>query len=151
MGDYLLMKNLLYAFTPLLIIQLYGASDLKWVDEQVNAIKPARSGISNTYIDQLKNPVKLIEPKEIVNKDGTISLSNGMPKAVHKIRLKPLTLETIINDNAYINGKWYTLNDKIRGKKITSIDKHYIILKDKKREIRLFVNSKNDKIKITTR
>ncbi len=145
------MKYLLYAFTPLLFLQLNAGSDLRWVDDQVKAIKPARSGINNSYIDQLKNPIKLIEPKEIVNKDGTISLSNGIPKTVHQVHLQPLRLETIINNNVYINGKWYTLNDKIRGKKITLIDKNYIVLKDKKKKIRLFVNNKNDKIKITTR
>jgi hypothetical protein len=145
------MKYLLYAFTPLLLLQLNAGSDLQWVDDQVKAIKPARSGINSSYIDQLKNPIKLIEAKEIVNKDGTISLSNGMPKAIHQVRLQPLRLETIINNNVYINGRWYTLNDKIRGKKITLINRNYIVLKDKKKKIRLFVNNKNDKIKITTR
>ena len=145
------MKNLLFTLAPLLMTQLYAATDLKWVDEQVEAIRPARSGINNSYVDQLKDPIMLIKPKEIVNKDGTISLSNALPQTVHKVHLQPLTLESIINKSAYINGKWYTLNDKIRGKKITSIEKKYIVLKDKKKKIRLFVNNKNDKIKITTR
>lgn len=145
------MKKIFYAFAPFLVLQLNGASDLKWVDAQVKAIRPGRSGISNSYIDQLKNPIKLIESKkEIANKDGTITLTRES-KIIHKVPLQPLTLETIINDNAYINGKWYTINDKIRGKKIISISKNYIVLKNKKKKIRLFVNNKNDKIKITTR
>jgi len=144
------MKKLLFNFIILTNIYIFAASDLKWVDEQVNAIKPSRSGISNSFIDSLKDPVE----EETVKKEKKI---DGAPVVVSSTRstktlhLKPLTLESIINKSAYINGDWYSENDKVRGKKITLISKDYIILEYKKKKTRLFINKKNDKIKITTR
>lgn len=145
------MKHIISSCVLLFSIVLNAGTDLKWVNEQIEAIKPPRSGISNTFIDSLKDPIRLIVPKSdksIIS--STYSTTTGT-RSVSKIRLKPLMLEAIINKNAYINGKWYSVNDKIRGQKITLIDKNYVVIKYKKRKTRLFVNSKNKKIKITTR
>ncbi|MEA3521366.1 MAG: hypothetical protein U9R50_00160 [Campylobacterota bacterium] len=144
------MKTILYILTPLFIIQLNATSDLKWVDKQVDAIKPSRSGIDTSYINNLQSPIRLAKPKETKTKDLDSPVVTTS-KTARKLHLKPLILETIINKSAYINGKWYTINDRVRGKKITLIDKDYVVLEVKKKKTRLFVNRKNDKIKITTR
>lgn len=149
MGDHILMKRFFF-LGMLLALQSYAGTDLKWVDEQINAIKPSRSGIENSYINNLKDPITLpVVPKSETKTPG--SLINASASSDRKLHLRPLTVETIINQSAYINGHWYTLDEKVRGNKITSIHKNYVVLTDKKKQTRLFVNNKNDKIKITTR
>ncbi|MEA1919166.1 MAG: hypothetical protein U9N52_04950 [Campylobacterota bacterium] len=148
------MKTSLYIFTSLMFIQLNAASDLKWVDEQIDAIKPSRTGLDSSYVNTLKDPVKIdvVEKVDTKSPSGpTTSNVKSSSTSTRKLHLRPLTLETIINEKAYISGKWYTLNEKVRGQKIMLIDKDYVVLEYKKKKTRLFVNSKNDKIKITTR
>jgi hypothetical protein len=145
------MKIYINTFIILIFAQLNAGTDLKWVDEQIDAIKPSRSGVSSAFINSLKDPIKLTLPKD--DKKIVTSTSSGIKysKPGRKFHSQPLTLEAIMNKNAYINGKWYSINDKVRGQKITLIDKNYVVLKYKKKRTRLFVNNKNKKIKITTR
>lgn len=150
MGDHVLMKRFLYLGIVLLGLQLHAGSDLKWVDEEVNAIKPSRSGIASSYINKLKDPIVLpvVAKAENAAPGSPLRISTSTDRKPH---LRPLSVETIINQSAYINGHWYTLDEKVRGNKVTSIHKNYVVLKGKKKQTRLFVNNKNDKIKITTR
>ncbi len=149
------MKIIILIFIALLHTQLSAEADLKWVDEQIKAIKPSRTGVSNSFINRLKDPIKPLV-KKTTGKSKTSSKSSTKKyytssKSTHKVHNKPLTLEAIMNNNAYINGKWYNVHDKVRGQKITLIDKDYVVLKYKKKKTRLFINNKNKKIKITTR
>jgi hypothetical protein len=150
MGDNLLMKKFITASVLLLSIEAFATSDLKWVNEQVDAIKPSRTGISSSFISGLKDPIKPEEVKKVKKKNSP-TIITSTTKSTRELHLKPLTLESIINKSAYINGKWYRENDQVRGKKITLISKNYVILQYKKKQTRLFINKKNDKIKITTR
>ncbi len=128
---------------------MWANTDLAWVDDQIEAIKPPRVGVNNTIINALKDPIV----KKIVQVSN--SNSNKVPPVKGKIsrnlEFKPLTLEAIMNGSAYVNGNWYHLHDTVRGQKITAINEEYIILSKQKKETRLFVNPKNSKIKITTR
>jgi len=54
-GDYILMKNL-YSLLILLIAAQLFSNELTWVDEQVEAIKPARIGVSQKEISKIKDP-----------------------------------------------------------------------------------------------
>jgi hypothetical protein len=150
MGDNLLMKKFITASVLLLSIEAFATSDLKWVNEQVDAIKPSRTGISASFISELKDPIKPEKVKKVKKKNSP-TIITSTTKSTRELHLKPLTLESIINKSAYINGKWYRENDQVRGKKITLISKNYVILQYKKKQTRLFINKKNDKIKITTR
>ncbi len=145
------MKTL--TLSLLFVVSILSATDthLAWVDEQINAIKPQRNGISNDYINLLKDPIKFEEPKSDPsqpNKGISVATSE---KSDRKLNLKPLTLEAIINQTAYINGIWYQLDDQVRDSKLVAIEEDFVVLTDKKKKTRLFVNPKNDKIKITTR
>jgi hypothetical protein len=152
MGDYILMKTFCIIFI-VFITTLNASSDLKWVNKQVDAIKPARSGIADSYIDSLKDPIEPenIKKESTVHTSKTSSSSKIIGKTTKVNYQKPLRLQAVINMSAYINGKWYSINERIRGKKITLIKKNYVVLKYKSRETRLFVNNKNDRIKITTK
>jgi len=146
------MKTTIYTLL-LLSIALRANTDLDWVNEQIEAIKPKRVGISPSYVNKLKDPVVLIKKVKKSDKNGKkivsgIAIRSSGTTSPH---LRPLRVETIINKRAYINGKWYSENEKVRGKKIVLIQDDFVLLRHKKRKIRLFVNQKNDKIKITTR
>ncbi len=131
---------------------LFANSDLKWVDDQIEAIKPNRVGIDSSYVDALKDPVVV---KTVDQPDSKTASGKSAPsyagKSARKLELRPLTLEAVFNDAAYINGHWYKLNEKVRGLNLSYINDDYIILSGKKKKTRLFVNNKNSKIKITTR
>ncbi len=49
------MKNL-YSLLILLIATQLFSNELTWVDEQVEAIKPARIGVSQKEISKIKDP-----------------------------------------------------------------------------------------------
>ena len=130
---------------------MWANTDLAWVDDQIEAIKPPRVGINNTIINALNDPIvkKIVKTSNLnLNSNKTAPLKG---KISRNLAHKPLTLEAIINGSAYVNGNWYHLHDTVRGQKITAINEEYIILSKQKKETRLFVNPKNSKIKITTR
>ncbi len=145
------MKTL--TLSLLFLVSTLVATDtrLAWVDEQINSIKPQRSGISNDYINLLKDPIKFEEPKSDPSQPNKSISVTASAKSDRKLNLKPLILEAIINQTAYINGIWYQLDDQVRDSKLVAIEEDFVVLTDKKKKTRLFVNPKNDKIKITTR
>ncbi len=132
------------------------ANELRWVDEQVNAIKPNRDGVSNMQIAKLRNPfvyLKKNRPKKQDSNSNPItpnlpssrntashSVQKNRPIAVASLRVKnrKLRLNAIINSAALINDKWYKNGDKIAGYKVMYISKTKVRL------------SKNNKITILT-
>ena len=67
--------------------------------------------------------------------------------AKKRVKLAPLKLESVINKNIKINGKWYKEGDRVRQYVILKVSSDYILLKSKKKQLKLFQNSKNDKIR----
>ncbi|MBN2894734.1 MAG: hypothetical protein JXK05_02445 [Campylobacterales bacterium] len=67
------------------------------------------------------------------------------------LHLRPLTLEAIMNGRAYISGVWYRIDDKVQHSILTSIEEDHVVLTEKNKKTRLFVNPQNNKIKITKR
>ena len=123
--------------------------ELAWVDEQIEAIKPARVGIKNYQIAKLHNPFIYLKPKQTSKSKG------GKPSVVSKTAVsttkqhsveqttpvksyKTLTLEAIINKSALINGKWYKEGQSVRGYKINKVNGNTIYL------------TKNNKTKVLT-
>ena len=87
---------------------------------------------------RVKSPFILLRE----NKDGT--------KATYTVRrevkLPPLRLESCINKNVKINGKWYKEGDRVRQYTIVNVSATEALLKSKSKELKLFLNQKNDKI-----
>ena len=67
--------------------------------------------------------------------------------AKKRVKLAPLKLESVINKNVKINGKWYKEGDRVRQYQITKVASNYILLKSKKKELKLFQNKTNEKIR----
>ncbi len=135
------MKNLLLSIA-LLSSALY-ANELNWVDEQVQAIKPARSGMKNKELSSLKNPFIFIKKtdKKGVKSDKKIGLKKVVKKKVN------LKLTLVINQSAQISGKWYKKGETINGYKIEEITPRAVLLKKKNKELLLTTNSKSNTLK----
>jgi len=121
-------------------------NNLKWVDTQIEAIKPERKGLLDKDIKNVSNPFAAALPsKKVVTKEGKVVVVKPITK------IAPLKLQSIINNHVMINGKWYTVDDMVRDYRIAKVRKNSILLENKKHELKLFIiqSSADSKIKIT--
>jgi len=147
------MKTLLL-ITSLLSFSLI-ANELKWVDEQIQAIKPPRKGVSSAQINSIKDPfIFLKKNKEDTENKKTKSKTYVAKKTktvykTNKVTQKSatLTLEAIINNSALINGKWYKLNTQVGRYTLSAITRTTATLKHKKKELLLSTKTKSKSLK----
>lgn len=139
------MKTLI--FTLILFTgNLFASANTEWVDKQVQAIKPPRSGVSHTAINRVKNPFIFVYKKtEGTSKDTKSGTKTDASKVA---KTAPLKLAAVMNNSALINGTWYQVNDKVRGFSIAKIETDSILLQSGKTKKMLFVTQENPNIKI---
>jgi len=150
MGDYILMKNLYFVLLLFLSTQLFS-NKLAWVDEQIEAIKPERIGVSNNEISKVKSPFIFLEKAD----DSTVKQNTKgvkSPYAKYKTVVKRKSsiyfrLEAIVNKSAMINGKWYKEGKYIYGYKLSKVNRTFVVLIRKNKRIRLSTASRNKHIK----
>ncbi|MDO9207490.1 MAG: hypothetical protein Q8R86_09955 [Sulfuricurvum sp.] len=143
------------------VLQSKSDKELAWVDEQIQAILPARVGVSDGFINSLIDPIKYIHPVRIPStlsspmmnllappKLGNLPVMPTLPKIVEE----PLRLQALMNKSALVNGKWYKINDSIRTYTVAEIKPSSILLSGKKGQpLILFLNKTNTNIKINTK
>ena len=141
----------------LLFLPLYlYANELEWVDTQVKAIKPARTGVSVSEINALSSPFLLV--KKEVEKKQTPSKRSKLPSVKYTNTLKVnktsivedtpnFSLAAIMNKSALINGKWYKLGESVGMYTLSHIEKRKVTLSNKTRNVFLSTETKNKKIK----
>jgi hypothetical protein len=108
-----------------------SADELSWVDEQIEAIKPPREGVSNYEISRIKSPfVFLYKQKNLKTKQDkknktatrkkvvTNVSKNTLVKSSHHVGLR---LSAIINGSALINGKWYKAGQNVYDYKVADV------------------------------
>ncbi len=142
----------------LIILNLnsFASSELQWVDEQIEAIKPPRIGVSDELLKSLKNPFIFLNSENISisEKKGTtrekksyttkkVYSKSKKPKRKPKIYYtdKNFTLNAIMNRSALINSQWYKIGAKVLGYTVYSIKAQSVILKRKNRQIILSTKS----------
>lgn len=136
------MKKLLFvALLPLAVYADPISASHEIINTQIEEIKPPRVGVSNRAIAKVKSPFLYL--KTIKTKSGK---TRTVIEAKKRIRLKPLKLESAINKNVKINGKWYKEGDRIREYTIIKVSGGEAHLKSKKKDLVLYLNNKNDKI-----
>ena len=149
------MKNLLIILSLLLSVNLF-ADELKWVDEQIQAIKPPRSGISKSKINAVKDPFIFLKKNKDKSGKSTVAAksTNTLKKRstltnTNKVskKSKSLSLDAIINKSALINGKWYKLGEMVGKYTLSSIERTTVILKYKSKDLFLSTNSPNKNLK----
>lgn len=137
----------------LLSLQL-NSNELKWVDEQVEAIKPPREGISESEVLSLKDPFIFLKKTDVKNNATPSPTSAVALKEVAKVATeqvapikKKLKIDAIINKSVLIDGKWYKVSDKMGVYTIITINASSVTLsKNGKKEI-LSTNNENLKFK----
>ena len=142
MGDYILMKTLLLLTFILLVPNCLFAEDAseshKLINQQIEEIKPSRQGVRSIDVQRTKSPFLMFK----VTKKG----KKVVYTAKKRVKLAPLKLESVINKNVKINAKWYKEGDRVRQYTIIKVTSTYALLKSKKKEIKLFQNTQNEKI-----
>ncbi|MEK6658468.1 MAG: hypothetical protein AABY36_02165 [Campylobacterota bacterium] len=138
---------------------LYSATELEWVDEQIEAIKPPRKGIE---ISNVEDPFTFLQKNRSDKKDGAvasvpqIAVSSSKPVCVDSntsksdksdIKKGSLSLNTIINSSAMIDGNWYKVSDKVSSYTIVDISKTTVTLKKGDRELILSTYNKTPTLK----
>jgi hypothetical protein len=137
-------KLLLLSILPLLPITLCanvegGNTIHETINKQIAEIKPPRKGVSSVDVARVQSPFLLLKSEKKEKKKK---------KRLYKKRstVAPLTLESAINKNVKINGKWYKEGDKVRGYTIVKVAADEVLLKSNGKERTLYLNQKNDKI-----
>lgn len=129
--------------------------ELAWVDEQIQAILPARVGIPEGFINSLRDPMKMKKPVPVASSGSKLlappklgSISTIQPKVIEE----PLRLLGMMNKTVLINGKWYKVGDKVRNFTLSEVKQNSVLLTGKKdQKLILFLNKQNNNIKITTK
>jgi hypothetical protein len=136
--------------------QPQGDKELTWVDEQIQAILPARIGIPEGFINSLRDPMKMKKPIPVATIGSRLlappSLGSTGIIAPPKIVEEPLRLLAIMNKSVLISGKWYKVGDNIRNFSLLEVKSNSVVLADKKdQKLILFLTKQNNNIKIITK
>lgn len=150
------MKTLSIIFLTFFLADAIHATELSWVDEQIEAIKPPRKspkilGINNPFVFLEKNGyVKKSSSKESSSNTKNLSSSKNSSKSntnKNKIVNDNFILSTIINSSAMINGNWYKKNDKINDYLVIKITKDSVKLKKGNKKLTLSTDAKKQNLK----
>jgi hypothetical protein len=152
MGDNILKTKLL--ILSLFASFLYADANMAWVDQKIDEIKPARTGLNNSSLARLKNPFIVIKDESKGPKKGSKTVSTDIKKDIPvkpDIDKAPLTLQIVLNSSALISGKWVKENELIRGYKLSQIQNDYVVLERKSKKLKLFIAQKSKNLNISTK
>jgi len=120
--------------------------------------------ISVVFADEIDEMVsKINSPRESnLSKEALVSLPSPMPKLIIEnnnskesnisqsvIKEEVFNLKGIMNNSAFINGKWVKIGEKIGSFELVDIMDDSVYLKDGNRTKLIFFKQNNGKIKIT--
>lgn len=136
------MKKLLIlsivSLVPMLMAANNETPNHAQINKQIQEIKPPRTGVKAADVLNTKSPFILLK----TGKDG----KKNTYAVKKRVKLPPLRLESAINKNVKITGKWYKEGDRVRQYTIIKVSSGEVLLKSKEKELKLFQNQKNDKI-----
>lgn len=123
-------KYLIIVFILLFTINL-SSNELSWVDTQVDAIKPARQGMSSANLNKIHSPFIFLNKKskkKSITYAKRAKASSNTKKYVLAQPLKSLILSAIINNSALINGEWYKIKDSVSGYRVSKVTRTSVVL-----------------------
>lgn len=144
------MRSIITIFFALVTL-LVANSDVTWIDEQIEAIKPARKAAT---ISGVADPFIFLEKNKKESKDGNKTPSSHTEVSIKdkNVSKEPtFTLSMIMNQKAMINEAWYGVNDKIYKYTITEITKDSVSLKENKKELRLTTQTTQNRLNFKNR
>ncbi|MBA1438054.1 MAG: hypothetical protein FAF05_03535 [Epsilonproteobacteria bacterium] len=130
-------------------------SELAWVDEQIEAIQPARSGLKNNKINSLRNPFIFLKPvvkkpkaKRLYHPQRTQSATINRSTITKSSQQRgSLHLEAIINRSALIDEKWYQEGQNIHGYQVIKVSGNTVLLNKNNKILVLTTKTKNRYLK----
>lgn len=127
--------------------------ELTWVDEQVQAIIPARVGIPEGFINSLRDPMKMKKAAPSTLPGSKLLAPPKLGSVLQPpIVEEPLRLLAIMNKSVLINGKWYKVGESVRSFILSEIKPSSVLLTGKKdQKLILFLTKQNNNIKIITK
>ena len=147
------MKKILLNLSLILSSVLF-CDELSWVDEQVEAIKPPRSGLQIKELSLIKDPfifLKKSVDKDKKNVKSTVALkrtSIARPrKRKRQIHNKVLSIGAIMNNSVMINGGWYKVGDIMNGYRVSRLTFNTVLLIKNKKKLLLTTKSRSQTIK----
>jgi mannitol-specific phosphotransferase system IIBC component len=142
------MKTILMIAIAIFLSNTLYATELSWVDEQIEAIKPPRKSLK---LKGIKDPFIFLKEKQKAKKTSAFrtkrTASKVSDKTAAKMKIMALNLSTVINSSAMINGSWYKKDAKVRGYTVVEVAKTSVTLKKGDKKMILSTNSKNQNIK----
>ena len=125
-----------------------NANELDWVDHQIKAIKPPRTGITSSNINTLSDPFIFLEKKEDAEiKNVLVPASNIFAYPNEIEATPPIRLFAILNNSALINAKWCKVGDIIDGYKVLKIDVNSVHLSSNGQQLLLTTQSSSKNLK----
>jgi hypothetical protein len=110
------------------------------ISNLINEIKPPRKGVSESEVARVKSPFLMLY--KVKNSKGKTAYAVENKS----VDIRPLTLESSINKVVKINGKWYKEGDRVRQYTIVEVSPEEVLLKSNKKELKLYLYHKNEKI-----
>ena len=104
-------------------LSLFSSNDVHEIAKKIDALgadDTLNEKVNYKVYDPFKRAKPLLAKKE---------------KKTEMIKPKPIKVETILNERAWINGKWLKKGALVNGYKITAINKNAIVLRHNKKEI----------------
>jgi hypothetical protein len=138
------MKKLL--ILPIIPMILLGSNnkDLEWVDKQIEAIKPPRTGVVFATVNRTKSPFYFPSDYVVTEKGKKV-------KRRARTTWRPLKLNMVLNKSAMIGGKWYKEGDRFRQYKVEKISTDSVLLTSGTKQLKLQIKRENPKIKLQTK
>ena len=154
MGDQVLKKTTLLITLSCLLFAGEKTVNLSWVDQEIEAIKPPRKGVSNRAISLLKDPFIFLEKNRSKKKEKKTALPKTAPSVIpsssnacavtpkKSTKKKGLKLMAVINNSALINDKWYKVGEHVGSYKIVKVTLKEVVLKSPTKTLTLTTYTK---------
>lgn len=153
-----------FTILALLVSSSLFCDELAWVDEQIEAIKPPRTGLSHKSLSLIKDPFIFLkknrgkEEEKVALKaqrssrppTSTLSKSKKIAKKV-KVNNEVLHLSLIVNKKAMINEHWYSRGEKVNGYTLEEVHPTTVLLAKGKKRLLLSTRVINKNIKFNNK
>jgi len=127
------MKKIFLLFIAISVV-VFADLSMKQIEEMVLKIHKKRDGVKLATLENTKAPVMEIKIEDNVTE----------PIVEEEVTEKKMKLHTILNNKAYINDRWYNLNDTVMGYTLKYMGKRGVVLKNDKTIRKLFLREKNN-------
>ncbi len=138
------MKKILIITLPIYIFAI--SLSHKEITKMVESIKVERAGLGLNVLENTPNPFA-IEKKVVKEKSKDKKIEVKKVKAIKQPE-EVYELMAILNNRAFINGKWYKVGSKIGTYTIKAIGDRTVILRNIRGEKRLKIKEREKKFKM---